>query len=47
MSDNAGNNAFMDVKTFYRVAARNSAGFVMAILELLARHQREMKNVVP
>ncbi|HTF18526.1 MAG TPA: 5'-methylthioadenosine/adenosylhomocysteine nucleosidase [Chryseolinea sp.] len=34
MSDNAGNNATHDVKTFYAVAARNSAALVMAIVEL-------------
>ena len=37
MSDNAGNNAFSDVKTFYRVAARNSASFVITIAELLGK----------
>jgi len=37
MSDNAGNNAFSDVKTFYRVAARNSASLVIAITEMLAK----------
>lgn len=33
MSDNAGNNASHDVKSFYAVAARNSAALVMAILQ--------------
>lgn len=32
MSDNAGNNASHDIKTFYGIAARNSAEFVMAIV---------------
>lgn len=34
MSDNAGDNASHDVKAFYAVAARNSAEFVMTILEM-------------
>ncbi len=34
MSDNAGNNAITDIKDFYQIAARNSAGFVMGILAL-------------
>jgi adenosylhomocysteine nucleosidase len=34
MSDNAGNNATHDMKTFYAVAARNSAEFVMTIVEM-------------
>jgi adenosylhomocysteine nucleosidase len=33
MSDNANNNAHTDVAAFYQIAARNSAKFVMAILE--------------
>ena len=37
MSDNAGNNAFADVKSFYRIAARNSANLVISITELLVR----------
>jgi len=36
MSDNAGNNAYADVKTFYRVAARNSASLVISITEMLS-----------
>lgn len=32
MSDNANNNAHTDVAAFYQIAARNSARFVMAIL---------------
>lgn len=32
MSDNANNNAHTDVAAFYKIAARNSAKFVMAIL---------------
>lgn len=35
MSDNANNNAYSDVKTFYRVAARNSANLVITIAALL------------
>lgn len=35
MSDNAGNNASHDVKSFYAVAARNSAALTMAIAELV------------
>ena len=31
LSDDAGNNAHMDVKTFYQVAARNSSNLVMAM----------------
>jgi|GEM_PF-72318 len=34
MSDNAGNNASHDIKSFYAVAASNSAEFVMAIVAL-------------
>jgi adenosylhomocysteine nucleosidase len=34
MSDNAGNTALTDIKDFYQIAARNSASFVMGILEL-------------
>ncbi|MGC3948725.1 MAG: 5'-methylthioadenosine/adenosylhomocysteine nucleosidase [Chryseolinea sp.] len=41
MSDNAGNNASHDVKSFYAVAARNSAEFVMAIVGLA---QTELKK---
>lgn len=37
MSDNAGNNAYADMKNFYQVAARNSANLVMAILEINVR----------
>jgi adenosylhomocysteine nucleosidase len=37
MSDNAGNNAYADVKTFYRVAARNSASLIIMMAELLVR----------
>ena len=33
LSDDAGNNAYADVKTFYAIAARNSAGFVFALME--------------
>lgn len=33
MSDNAGNNAARDAESFYQLAARNSANFVMSILE--------------
>jgi adenosylhomocysteine nucleosidase len=33
MSDNANNNAHADAVTFYPIAARNSARFVMAILQ--------------
>jgi len=36
MSDNANNNAYSDVKTFYRVAARNSASLVITITEMLS-----------
>jgi len=32
MSDNANNNAHTDLATFYQIAARNSARFVMALL---------------
>lgn len=35
MSDKANNNAHMDIASFYKIAARNSARFVMAILEKL------------
>jgi len=34
MSDNAGNNATHDMKAFYAVAARNSAEFVMTIVDM-------------
>jgi adenosylhomocysteine nucleosidase len=36
LSDNAGDNAYDDVKKFYQIAAKNSAGLVVAILGLLA-----------
>ena len=36
LSDNAGDNAYDDVKKFYEVAARNSASLVMAMLGKLA-----------
>ncbi|HEY4151470.1 MAG TPA: 5'-methylthioadenosine/adenosylhomocysteine nucleosidase [Chitinophagaceae bacterium] len=44
MSDNAGNNAYLDVKSFYRIAARNSASLVMAIMEMLAQHGPRVKT---
>lgn len=34
MSDNAGSNAQADVKNFYHIAARNSATFLLKILEM-------------
>ena len=37
LSDNAGDNAYEDVKKFYQVAARNSASLVMAILGKLTK----------
>ncbi len=37
LSDNAGDNAYDDVKKFYEVAARNSAGLVVAMLGRLAK----------
>lgn len=37
LSDNAGDNAYDDVKKFYQVAAKNSASLVVAILGELAR----------
>lgn len=40
MSDNAGNTALTDIKDFYQIAARNSASFVMRIIEL----QGELKK---
>ena len=46
MSDNAGNNAFADVKSFYRVAARNSANLIMAMTELLGKNKNETRNKV-
>jgi adenosylhomocysteine nucleosidase len=36
LSDNAGDNAYDDVKKFYEVAARNSASLVVAMLGKLA-----------
>jgi adenosylhomocysteine nucleosidase len=36
MSDNANNNAHTDVAAFYQIAARNSAKFVMGILDYSA-----------
>ncbi|HEX8279115.1 MAG TPA: 5'-methylthioadenosine/S-adenosylhomocysteine nucleosidase, partial [Segetibacter sp.] len=39
LSDNAGNNAYDDVKKFYHVAAHNSAKLVVAILGKLAKEQ--------
>ncbi len=44
MSDNAGNNAYSDVKAFYRTAAHNSAALVMAITELLAGNDSRIKT---
>ena len=41
MSDNAGNNAYADMKNFYEAAARNSANLVMAILEVNVRAARK------
>ena len=35
MSDNANNHAHMDIASFYQVAARNSAKFVMGLLKML------------
>ena len=35
MSDKAGNNAYMDLKSFYHIAARNSANLVMNMVEML------------
>jgi adenosylhomocysteine nucleosidase len=32
LSDDAGNNAAADVKTFYEIAARNSASLVIALM---------------
>jgi len=37
LSDDAGNNASTDVRSFYEIAARNSAKLVMALMEALAR----------
>ncbi|HTL10812.1 MAG TPA: 5'-methylthioadenosine/adenosylhomocysteine nucleosidase [Chitinophagaceae bacterium] len=37
LSDDAGNNASTDVRSFYEIAARNSAKLVMALMERLAR----------
>ena len=39
LSDNADERADLDLKRFYRTAARNSATFVMALVELLAGPQ--------
>jgi adenosylhomocysteine nucleosidase len=33
LSDDAGNNAAMDVRSFYEIAARNSASLVMALMK--------------
>jgi adenosylhomocysteine nucleosidase len=38
MSDKAGNGAYKDYKTFYQVAARNSASLVMNMVERLAKN---------
>jgi len=35
MSDKAGNNAYLDLQSFYHIAARNSANLVMNMVELL------------
>jgi adenosylhomocysteine nucleosidase len=35
MSDKAGNNAYMDLQSFYHIAARNSANLVMNMVEML------------
>lgn len=40
MSDNAGNTASTDVKDFYQIAARNSASFIMGILQLQGKLQK-------
>lgn len=37
MSDKAGNGAYKDYKTFYQVAARNSANLVMNMVEMLGK----------
>ncbi len=37
LSDNAGDNAYDDVKKFYEVAARNSASLVVALLGILSK----------
>lgn len=37
LSDDAGNIAYGDAKNFYGITARNSASFVIAILELIAK----------
>lgn len=38
LSDDAGNHASMDVKTFYAIAARNAASLVIAIMPSLHKH---------
>ena len=40
MSDNAGNTALTDIKDFYQIAARNSATFVMRILDLQGNQKK-------
>jgi len=35
MSDKAGNNAYMDLQSFYHIAARNSANLVMTLVGML------------
>jgi adenosylhomocysteine nucleosidase len=37
LSDDAGNNAHMDVKSFYQIAAKNSSSLVMAMAEALGK----------
>jgi len=37
MSDKAGNNAHLDMQSFYHIAARNSANLVMNLVEMLVK----------
>lgn len=42
LSDDAGNNAYLDVRTFYQTAARNSAHLVAALVAELRPRKKKM-----